>query len=156
MDWAAQAQVLGEVLLAVVLGGLIGLERELAKRPAGLRTHILVVVSSTLMVTLGNVIVSKFQQPDFVTVDPIRIIEAIVVGISFLGAGTIMRHRDEGYIEGLTTAASILVAAAIGIAVALNLILISVGTTLIVLVINRGLNAFEEWLHKRVGEDSHG
>jgi putative Mg2+ transporter-C (MgtC) family protein len=114
MDWAAQAQVLGEVLLAVVLGGLIGLERELAKRPAGLRTHILVVVSSTLMVTLGNVIVSEFQQPDFVTVDPIRIIEAVVVGISFLGAGTILRHRDEGYIEGLTTAASILVAAAIG------------------------------------------
>ena len=136
--------------MASLLGGLIGLERELAGKPAGLRTHMLVTLSATLLVSLGNAIVSEFALPQFMQADPIRIIEAAIVGVSFLGAGTITQREEKGKVEGLTTAGSIL-AAAIGMAVALQLWLISTATTALVLVINRALNYFEDWMQRHMG-----
>ena len=107
--------------VAVGLAALLGLERELARKPAGLRTHMLVGLAAALLVRLGNVYVERFAAEfgGVVRADPIRVIEAIVVGISFLGAGTIVRDRGER-VEGLTTAASVLVTAAIAIAAALD------------------------------------
>jgi putative Mg2+ transporter-C (MgtC) family protein len=150
MSASAQLEIVGQVILAAVFGGLIGFERELAGKPAGLRTHMLVAISATLLVTLGNAVVASFAMPDFMRSDPIRIIEAIIVGISFLGAGTIMQREEKGRVEGLTTAASILAAAAIGIAVASKLLLVSAAITLLILVVNRVLNYFEEWLQQRL------
>jgi putative Mg2+ transporter-C (MgtC) family protein len=150
MELLSQARVVVTLLIAVILGGLIGLERELAGKPAGLRTHMLVAISSALLVTLGNVIVVQFTVPDHMRADPIRIIEAVIVGISFLGAGTIMQREGGGHVEGLTTAASILAAAAVGIAVALHLMVISVGTTLLILVINRVMSLLERWMQHRL------
>jgi putative Mg2+ transporter-C (MgtC) family protein len=85
--------------------------------------------------------ISSFEPQDIVTVDPVRIVEAIVVGVSFLGAGTIFKYtrQGEGVVEGLTTSASILSVAAIGIAVALDAFILAVGAALLNLFINWGL-----------------
>jgi putative Mg2+ transporter-C (MgtC) family protein len=154
MELLSQARVLVTLLIAVILGGLIGLERELAGKPAGLRTHMLVAISAALLVTLGNVIVLQFTASDNLRSDPIRIIEAVIVGISFLGAGTIMQREERGNVEGLTTAASILAASAVGIAVALHLMVISVGTTLLILIINRVMSLLERWMAHRLQDSS--
>jgi putative Mg2+ transporter-C (MgtC) family protein len=146
MDMVNELQILGKVTLAALLGGLVGLEREFAERPAGLRTHMLVGATAALFVTLATEIILSFEPQDIVTVDPVRVIEAIVVGISFLGAGTIFKYtrQGEGVVEGLTTSASILSVAAIGIAVALNAFVLAVGAALLNLFINRGLMSLIE------------
>ena len=121
MDLNLQLQIIGEVALAMLLGGLIGLEREAANRPAGFHTHMLVAGAAALFVGLGDVLIAHFSTSKLaplIRFDPNRIIGAIVTGISFLGAGTIFRRHQSEHIEGLTTAASILLASAVGISIA--------------------------------------
>ena len=103
----------------------------------------LVGATSTYFVMLADVMLSSFESRDILTADPVRVVEAIVVGISFLGAGTILKYRNEGeqVVEGLTTSASILSVAAIGIAVALDVYVLAVGAALLNLFINWGLMA---------------
>lgn len=141
MDMSTELQILGKVALAALLGGVVGLEREFAEKPAGLRTHMLVGATAALFVMLAAQMISSFEPQDIVTVDPVRVIEAIVVGISFLGAGTIFKYtrQGEGIVEGLTTSASILAVAAMGIAVAMNAFVLAVGTALLNLFINWGI-----------------
>lgn len=141
MDISIELQMLGKIVIASLLGGLVGLEREFAEKPAGLRTHMLVGATSALFVILATEIVASFASQNIINVDPIRVIEAIVVGISFLGAGTIFKYtrQGEGVVEGLTTSASILSVAAIGIAVALDAFILAVGATVLNLFINWGL-----------------
>ena len=91
MELSTELQILGKVALAALLGGLVGIEREFAERPAGLRTHMLVGATAALFVMLAEFLTSTFQPRDILRVDPVRVIEAIVVGISFLGAGTIFK-----------------------------------------------------------------
>jgi putative Mg2+ transporter-C (MgtC) family protein len=81
-----------------------------------------------------------------VTADPIRIVEAIVTGISFLGAGTIFRRDSSEQVKGLTTAASILLCAAVGISVALRQFVLSIGVTVLALIVLRGLTGIEKRL----------
>ena len=135
-----QFQILAYAALAMLLGGLVGLDREAARKPAGLRTHMLVSGAAALLVLLGQVMVRNYDAKlaSLLTSDPIRIIEAIITGVSFLGAGTIMR-RESNQVEGLTTAASLLLAAAIGISVALSQWIVAVGLTLLVLLVLRFL-----------------
>jgi putative Mg2+ transporter-C (MgtC) family protein len=145
-----QLQIIGEVALAMLLGGLIGLEREAANRPAGFRTHMLVAGAAALFVGLGDVLVAHFSTsklaPLIIRSDPNRIIGAIVTGISFLGAGTIFRRHQSEHIEGLTTAASILLASAVGISIALRQMVLALGVTALVLFVLRGLRFIEKWL----------
>lgn len=127
----------GLVALSGLLGGAIGFERELADKPAGLRTHIFVAAGSTLLVLLGETALASFQaigSGDRIQGDPIRVIQAIIVGISFLGAGTIVHHRSKD-VEGLTTAASIYLTACIGIAVGLMRIPLAVETTIFAIAV---------------------
>jgi len=114
-----------KLIAATLLGGLIGLEREVHGRPAGLRTHILVCLGSTLFALTSFNIAGKLY-------DPGRITAQIVTGIGFLGAGTIMRQGS--VVRGLTTAASIWTIAAIGIAVAIggDMYFIAIATALLV------------------------
>lgn len=136
---------------AMLLGGLIGLERELASKPAGLRTHMLVTGASALLVVLGDFMITYYGDSPFVEAiqtDPIRIMEAIITGISFLGAGTIIFRSGKESVEGLTTAASILFAAAIGIAVALNQLIMAFALTLAVIIILYALTFIENWIKK--------
>jgi putative Mg2+ transporter-C (MgtC) family protein len=127
----------GRVALAGALGGLVGLEREISDKPAGLRTHVFVAAGSALLVLLAEGSIDFFQSKgpdDQIAADPIRVLQAIVVGISFLGAGTIV-HHEGNRVEGLTTASSIYFTAGIGIAVALERTGLAIFTTIFALLV---------------------
>lgn len=115
-------QNLQTIAIAAACGAVLGIEREIAGKPAGIRTHIFVSAGSALMMILGQEIVDQFavqEKDSLLKADPIRILQAIVVGISFLGAGTIVHQKQEG-VEGLTTAATIYLTAGIGVATAVG------------------------------------
>lgn len=149
MNFTLQFEVIGEVALAMLLGGIIGFEREMADKPAGFRTQMLVAGASALLVGLGDALMRRFVGEAHTSVDPIRIVEAIVTGISFLGAGTIFRRSESEQVQGLTTAASILLCAAVGISVALRQFILAVGVTVLALIVLRGLTGVEKWLNKK-------
>jgi putative Mg2+ transporter-C (MgtC) family protein len=133
-----ELQILGNVALAILLSALIGIERELADKPAGFRTHMLVGGSAALLVGVSTVIIENFDlSSESIRVDPIRVVEAIIAGVSFLGAGTIFRSKETERTEGLTTAASLLFVAGLGISVAAARIVLAIGATLIVLAVLR-------------------
>lgn len=150
-EWAPQLKVMLQVAVALVLGGIIGLERELAHKPAGFRTHMLVAGACALLMGAGDMVISNYAQSELAPLvrgDPIRIIHSIIIGISFLGAGTIVKERDDRQIAGLTTAATILLAGIIGIVVAINNAILAAGVTLMVIVVLRALNIIEKWTGK--------
>jgi putative Mg2+ transporter-C (MgtC) family protein len=147
MSWTDDGLVLLKILLASFLGGLVGIERELANKPAGLRTHI--AASAALLIALGGLLIGRYSGLENMNTDPVRIIEAIIVGISFLGAGTILQREKEERVEGLTTGASILFTAGIGIAVALDQGILALGATGLILVINYGLRFVEIWIRTK-------
>lgn len=130
-------RVLLRVITATLLGGLIGFERERAGKPAGLRTHILVCLGTTIIV-----LACAGARMDLAGLS--RVIQGIVTGIGFIGAGSILKLDDKEDIQGLTTAAGIWMTAAIGIACGLGtlgLALISTALTLIVLWVLRVMEA---------------
>jgi putative Mg2+ transporter-C (MgtC) family protein len=138
-NWQAQLEMLVSVAIAVVLGGLVGLEREFAHKPAGVRTHALLAAAACPLVVLTDVIIAHYatdSPPSLLRADPVRIIAAIVTGTAFLGAGTIFRHGTEK-VEGLTTAASLLLVAAVGVAVGLEQVFLAVMVTVLTLVLLR-------------------
>src|SRR5688500_18849369 len=124
-------ELLARLLIAAVLGGLIGLERELSGKPAGFRTNLLICVGSTLLMEL-SIHMTQLAGAMGMNGDPGRIAAQIVSGIGFLGAVTIMQAR--GSVTGLTTAATLWVVAAIGMAVGVEAYVEAFGTTLLVLV----------------------
>lgn len=119
-------EMMVKLLLAAVLGGIIGLEREVHGRAAGLRTHILVCLGSALIMVTSVNLVGFYPNAE-----PSRIAAQVVSGIGFLGAGTIIRFRAS--VRGLTTAASLWVAAGIGLAIGGGFYQEAFFTTLIVL-----------------------
>lgn len=134
-----QFQILLYVAIAMALGAVVGLDREMADKPAGVRTNMLVAGSACLLVSLGQLIVARFSVgPDAIMSDPIRIIDAIVTGISFIGAGIIIR-RGSDRVEGITTAATILFVASLGVCVALAQIPLAVFATVLALFTLRGM-----------------
>jgi putative Mg2+ transporter-C (MgtC) family protein len=140
------ARILLAVALAMVLGALLGLEREVAGKPAGLRTNMLVAGAAALLVGLSEVLVRRFHDEigaRIIRSDPIRIIQAIIIGVSFLGAGTIIRHESKRHIEGLTTAASLLFATAVGICAALSEELLAILLTVVVVAVLKLLGLVE-------------
>lgn len=124
-----QWTLLAHLVIAAVLGGIIGLERETGRRPAGLRTHMLVSTGSALFTILSIYAFPTEGGPR----DTARVAAQIVSGIGFLGAGTVWRSQDA--VKGLTTAAGLWVAAAIGMAVGAGLGFLALAATIIVLVI---------------------
>ncbi|HEY2961568.1 MAG TPA: MgtC/SapB family protein [Pyrinomonadaceae bacterium] len=125
------AQVLLRLSVAVLLGGLVGLQRERARKPAGLRTHILVCLGTSVVVLACSGIGMTLDGQS-------RVIQGIVTGVGFIGAGSILKLSHEHEIKGLTTAAGLWMTAAIGIACgvgAIGIALISAVLTLIVLVL---------------------
>jgi putative Mg2+ transporter-C (MgtC) family protein len=115
-----------KLLLASVLGGLIGLERELHRKPAGLRTNMFICLGSALFTILSA------HVAEAAGTDPGRIAAQIIAGIGFIGAGAILRER--GSVVGLTTAATIFVVASIGMAVGMGLYVTAFFTTVVILL----------------------
>ncbi|MFQ5996833.1 MAG: MgtC/SapB family protein [Dehalococcoidales bacterium] len=115
------------LLLAAALGAIIGYQRERAKKPAGLRTHVLICIGAALFTVVS---IYGFGAAS----DPARVAAGVVVGIGFLGAGVIL-HREGEIVAGLTTAATIWAVAGIGLAAGAGLYLVSVVATALVLVV---------------------
>lgn len=136
----AELYALMQAAIAVVLGGVVGWERERAGKGAGLRTHMLLCLAATMFMRVGDfLIIHANAIGDRVTLrtDPIPLISAIVTGVSFLGAGTIFRDNNVHEAYGLTTAASLLVVATIGISVALDRYILAVGIAVLALIVLR-------------------
>lgn len=133
-DFGYELSILFRLLLAVLLGGLVGMEREIHGRPAGFRTHLLVTVGACLMSVVSEHYYLKYAFLDGTSVvrfDPSRVAAQIVTGIGFLGAGVILK---EGLaVRGLTTAACLWVTAGIGMAVGCGLYLPAIAVTIIAL-----------------------
>lgn len=127
--------------VGLVLGAIIGFERELHRQPAGFRTHSLVSLGAALFT-----VVSAFGFSGS-TVDPTRIAAQIVSGIGFIGAGTILQYR--GHIRGLTTAASLWSVAAIGTAAGAGLFVVAITGSILILVILSLLDQVEEVTRRR-------
>jgi putative Mg2+ transporter-C (MgtC) family protein len=147
LSWA---EVLLRVVLAGVLGGAVGAEREIREREAGLRTHLLVSVGASLFTLVSAYAWGDFHfsQKSGVTYDPTRIAAQIVTGIGFLGAGAIIRQGFS--VRGLTTAASLWVVAAIGIAAGAGYYSAAVITTIVVLVSLWPLRIFAHRMFMRI------
>ncbi len=139
MGTEQQLWLLLDVLIAMVLGGIIGFEREKHGKPAGFRTNIFIAGASALLLSLGYYIADNMEytlSDEALGVDPTRIIHAIIVGVSFIGAGTILKSSKKDTVKYLTTAATILMSSAAGICVALHLYLLAAGSTVLTLIVN--------------------
>ena len=135
-------QDLVPMLVSTLLGTLVGWERQMGRKPAGLRTHTLVCMGSTLFVLLTEHSITAFGGGH--NVDPTRIIHGVVTGVGFLGAGSIM--RQEGFVHGLTTAASVWIVAAIGVTVGCRAYGLAVAATVLALVVLEGYRWIERML----------
>ncbi|MGE5309236.1 MAG: MgtC/SapB family protein [Deltaproteobacteria bacterium] len=135
--------VMIRLFLSVALGGLVGLEREVHGRAAGLRTHMMVSLGSCLIMLTSMYVFDIYKQS--APVDPSRIAAGVITGIGFLGAGTILRggNSAEG-VRGLTTASSLWVVAAIGLAVGTGFYAAAIFTTVLALVVLLFLGRFEK------------
>ena len=132
-----------KLALAVFLGGIIGFERELSGKPAGLRTNILICLGAALLMDVSQRIgVADGQRIG----DPARIAAQVVSGVGFLGAGTIM--QGQGVVTGLTSAATIWVVAAIGLTVGGGFYVEALGAGLLVTLVLAGLGRFEIWVRR--------
>jgi putative Mg2+ transporter-C (MgtC) family protein len=132
-------ELMAQLALGTVLGGAIGLERELGGKPAGLRTNILICLGSVLYTKLSITMASGMA-------DPTRVAAQIVTGVGFIGAGTILHAR--GAVVGLTSAATIWVVAAIGVALGAGFYLEACGTALVVLLVLQGLGRVESLVER--------
>lgn len=126
---------LARLLLAALLGGAIGLERELSRKPAGLRTNMFICFGSAMFTILSELMVDPSLG------DHTRIAANIITGIGFIGAGSIL--HEKGSVQGLTTAATLFVVAAIGMAAGAGFMLLAIFATVIILLALRLLGLFE-------------
>ena len=129
------AVIATRLLVAAVLGALIGIEREVRNRPAGLRTHMLVAVAAAAFTLVTFEIYHEMVElnAEIARLDPIRVIEAVTAGVAFLAAGAII--RSGGAIKGLTTGAGLWMAGAIGVSAGAGFFSVAVLATVLVLVI---------------------
>ena len=137
---SGDVEILLLLLVSLALSACIGFDRESRNRPAGLRTHVLVGLGSTLFVCVGELLVFETGVAgEYINHDPARILEAVITGVAFLGAGTIFFARGQATVAGLTTAASLWLTSGIGMAVGLNHIVLAVGSTIMGVAILRFL-----------------
>ncbi|CAB3970333.1 methyltransferase [Burkholderia cenocepacia] len=138
----SQLEIVSRLLLAALLGSIVGIERERLSWAAGLRTHMLVAVGAALVMVVSAFGFADIQNAKNVSLDPSRVAAQVVSGIGFLGAGSIMLRGE--IIRGLTTAASLWVVAAVGLAVGGGMYVAAIAATAIVLAILAGLKPIEK------------
>ncbi len=140
-----------KVLIAAGLGAVIGFEREISRKVAGLRTHALVSLASALFTSIS---VDAFRDQVMTTgYDPTRIISNIIVGIGFIGAGAIL--RKDGKVEGTTTAAGLWAVAAVGVTVGIGLYKEAVMITALIYLVLQSLWIIEKKIRRKIGSKDH-
>jgi putative Mg2+ transporter-C (MgtC) family protein len=137
----SEIELLVRLVAAAVFTGAIGWERETAGKAAGLRTHVLVGVAACLFVTLGISVSGDFGGTN-VRIEPFSLIQAVAVGVGFLGSG-VVRLGQGNRPHGLTTAASIWAAAGIGLGAGFGKYILAGGATVILLIVLRGVEQLE-------------
>ena len=140
---ALYLEMIFKLLLSLVLGGIVGFEREYKSRPAGLRTHILVCIGAALVQITA---INYFRNNGLTNMDPMRLGAQVISGIGFLGAGTIL--KEGANIKGLTTAASIWVVGCIGVAVGTGQYIEATAATIFIYVALRGFKVIEDNMAK--------
>jgi putative Mg2+ transporter-C (MgtC) family protein len=135
-------RVLVRLILAMLLGAPLGLERYHEGKAAGMRTYMMVCLGSALFTLIAS-------EAHMATADMSRIIQGIAAGLGFLGAGTIIKSQDQHRVEGLTTAAAIWMAAAAGAAVGLGLVWVGIASVALAWFILFYLGRVEHWLKTR-------
>lgn len=146
-----EIRIILQLLLAVILGSLIGIEREYVGKAAGIRTYALVALGAALFTIISREAFDAFIGLEGVRYDPSRIASQVVLGVGFIGAGLIIFRGFK--IEGLTTAAGLWVAAAIGMAIGVEFYVSALFTTFLVVVVLEGLGRLdlENWIRKKWG-----
>lgn len=137
---AIETEIIIKLLLSVALGALIGIERQIRKKPAGIRTHALVALGACLFTITGSILVGGNSEALS------RVLQGVITGIGFLGAGIIFQAKDR--VRGLTTAAEIWSLAAIGILVGLGSFMTATIATVLILIILVPFKWFEKGIEK--------
>jgi putative Mg2+ transporter-C (MgtC) family protein len=133
-----ELEFLVRLVIAGALSALLGWEREAARKSAGLRTHMLVGIAAALYTSIAELAVADIGPGEAgFQADPIRAVQAVAIGIGFLGSGVIFVSRHEDRVQGLTTAASIWATAAIGITAGLARYVLAAGATVLLLFVLR-------------------
>ncbi len=138
---ASITEVAIRLTAAAVMGGIIGWDRERADKPAGIRTHMLVSLGSCSFTLLGFEVGAHLSPRTGDGFDPTRVLQGVIGGIGFLGAGAIIQNR--GHVSGITTAASVWVAGALGAAAGVGAYVLALATTLLSLVILMSVGTLE-------------
>jgi putative Mg2+ transporter-C (MgtC) family protein len=146
-DTQQLARVIIRLIAAVLLGAIVGFEREKAGKPAGLRTHILVTLGTCLFVLACS---GSGMDSDGLS----RVIQGIITGIGFLGAGSILKLNEERDIQGLTTAAGVWMTAAIGVAVGLGQLGLALLGTILTVIVLTALGQVDYKLEKKSATES--
>jgi putative Mg2+ transporter-C (MgtC) family protein len=148
--------ILLRLSVAIVLGAMIGLERESTEHGAGLRTQALVALGSSLFTIISAFGFVSFLSVPHIQIDPTRIASYIVAGIGFLGAGSIFMARTQERVRGLTTAASVWLVAAVGMACGAGLLLEATAASILALMILVLLRFVEQYLlHRQLSDVQH-
>lgn len=146
-------EMAARLLLAMAFGMVLGIDREARDKPAGMRSHMLVCLAAACLTLMTFAIVEASEGfGDTVRADPLRVIEAVVAGIAFLGAGAIIQGRNG--VKGITTGASLWIAGAIGIATGLGYYVLATLTTFFAVMVLFALGKLERRVKDDAGTDS--
>jgi putative Mg2+ transporter-C (MgtC) family protein len=136
------ARIVIRLLAALILGGVVGIQRERTHKPAGLRTHMLVCLGTAVFVTTCGAAGMAFDAQS-------RVIQGIITGLGFIGGGSILKLSQEHEIKGLTTAAGLWMTAAIGVTIGLGALGIAISATVVTLLILAVAGKFEKLVQRR-------
>ena len=136
-----ELRLVPRLVVAFALGTLLGVERERRRKPAGLRTHVLVAVSAAMLMSLSELVQESGGTP---IGDPVRMAQGVLTGIGFIGAGTIVRQGD--VVIGITTAGTIWMAASLGLVAGAGMYLLAIAGAVLAFAAINGLEWIERWL----------
>lgn len=141
-EWEVLLSVAARLVAAVCLGAVIGVQRELVGKPAGLRTHALVCLAAAVFTIIPLEAGMSLEGIS-------RVIQGVATGIGFIGAGVILKRQEEGEVRGLTTAASIWVATAVGVGIGLSHVILSALAVVLALLVLAAFTLVDRWVALR-------
>ncbi len=145
-----QFEMLLKLVIALAQGFAIGVNRELAGKQAGIRTQMLVSGAACLIISMGNVMILNYTalaKYDIIRIDPIHMVSSVITGVAFIGAGTIVYREKENFVEGLTTAATLLFSAVIGIGTGFGQYVVSIGATILAIFVLIFMHKLDKYIN---------